>query len=104
MGGGNHPIHVGEAIHEERRRSLENAMLRLEPCNEHWLAIDLPFAEAHEGVHAIHLLLYSFGVAIDAYDVGVRCAVEQMMLAVMNSPQKPIEEREPVRRAVTQNL
>ena len=64
----------------------------------------LPLAEPHEGVHAIDVLLHGFGVARRPYHVRIGGAVEQMPFAVMNAPQQPIEQREPVRRCVTQDV
>ena len=76
-------------------------MFGLEPREKHRLALDLPLAKAHKGVHAMHVFIYRFDVTEGAHDIGIRRAIEQMPLAAMNSPQQPVEQREPIGRRVT---
>ena len=62
------PIHLGEAIDEERHRALQDEMLRLEPCDIQRLAIYAPRAEAEEGVHLVNVAPHRKGIIVEASD------------------------------------
>ena len=82
-----------EALDEELSGGFEDEVVGLEPGDEALVAVDLDPAEADEGVHLVQVAADRLGHALEAEHQRVGGDLEQVALAVEETPDQRVEKR-----------
>ena len=101
--GEDRPVERAEALDEESGGGFEDEVVGLEPGDEALVAVGLDPAEADEGMHLVQVAADRLGHALEAEHQRVGGDLEQVALAVEETPDQRVEKRVAFGIAVAHN-